>query len=765
MGTSSQEAPAQDLTGSPASSTAADVPPTSPGLHEKPIVGYSDPWNVAPGDRISFMVSTSHPAYEARLVRLRHGDSVPGAPGLRYEVVDSDVAGTHPGRDQPIRLGSYIATPHAPDLEPDRGFTIQAWVYPTTLDRGLQGIVTKWSEPEQAGYGLFLEPGGSVSLRLDDEVHACPEPLRPFEWAFVAASWDAETGEVRVQQTPLTRVSADPSACEVRATAGRRPSPSGAPLVLGGHTHASGPVGQFNGKVDSPRVFGRRLSESQLAGLSAGAPPPEGTDLLVAWNLAADTDSLTVRDESGRGHEGQVRNHPTRGVTGRNWTGHESAHHRAESEYNAAFFHEDDLEDAEWEPDFTLSVPEDLRSGVYAVHLSAGDDEDWIPFFVRPPAGTTTAPIAFLAPTLSYLAYANEHSAADNPVAAVGDLTQHYGAADRYAIAVPVCGLYDHHPDGTGFCYSSWRRPIVNMRPDYRMPLVQSAHQLSADLHLVDWLEAKEFPYDVVTDHDLHHEGTGLLAPYRVVVTGSHPEYWTEAMLDGLQGYLEGGGRLMYMGGNGFYWVTSISPSRPHLIEVRRGRRGTGTWRSDPGEDYHSTTGELGGLWRDRGRAPQRLVGVGMAAQGFDRALPYHRTAASREDEVSWVFDGVESDVIGAEGLVMGGAAGLEVDRMDVRLGTLPNAVLLATASGFSDSYQHVVEEVDSSDSRQGGTVSPHVRADMVYSRGTGGSEVFSTGSISWCGSLSHNDYDNDVSRITENVLHRFLRESPCDEH
>ena len=38
----------------------------------------------------------------------------------------------------------------------------------------------------------------------------------------------------------------------------------------------------------------------------------------------------------------------------------------------------------------------------------------------------------------------------------------------------------------------------------------------------------------MITDEDLHWEGTGLLSPYRVIVTGSHPEYWSEQMLDAL---------------------------------------------------------------------------------------------------------------------------------------------------------------------------------------------------------------------------------------
>ena len=38
---------------------------------------------------------------------------------------------------------------------------------------------------------------------------------------------------------------------------------------------------------------------------------------------------------------------------------------------------------------------------------------------------------------------------------------------------------------------------------------------------------------------------------------------------------------------------------------------------------------------------------------------------------------------------------------------------------------------------------------------------MFSTGSIAWSGSLSYNNYTNNVSRITENVLRRFVSDAP----
>jgi len=53
------------------------------------------------------------------------------------------------------------------------------------------------------------------------------------------------------------------------------------------------------------------------------------------------------------------------------------------------------------------------------------------------------------------------------------------------------------------------------------------------------------------------------------------------------------------------------------------------------------------------------------------------------------------------------------------------------------------------------------VRSDMVYFEGPGGGAVFSVGSISWCSCLSYNHGQNNVSRITENVLRRFSSGEP----
>ena len=49
----------------------------------------------------------------------------------------------------------------------------------------------------------------------------------------------------------------------------------------------------------------------------------------------------------------------------------------------------------------------------------------------------------------------------------------------------------------------------------------------------------------------------------------------------------------------------------------------------------------------------------------------------------------------------------------------------------------------------------------MVFLEYPNGGAVFSSSAIAWCGSLSYNNYTNNVSRITENVLRRFASDAP----
>ena len=60
-----------------------------------------------------------------------------------------------------------------------------------------------------------------------------------------------------------------------------------------------------------------------------------------------------------------------------------------------------------------------------------------------------------------------------------------------------------------------------------------------------------------------------------------------------------------------------------------------------------------------------------------------------------------------------------------------------------------------------GGHENPMVRADMIYYKTPNDGAMFAPGSLAWCGSLSHNNYNNNVSKIMENTLKGFLKDGP----
>jgi N,N-dimethylformamidase len=733
------------------------------------IIGYSDPLTARPGNTVRFMVSCEVPDYRATLVRLIHGDLDPRGPGFKADACDVELpgGGRYQGRVQQIRSGSYVEVT-ARCFADLTSFTLQARVYATTPAKGAQALLTCWAPDRQAGYGMFLGDMGALELWVGDGVLpvervSTERPLLPGRWYTLTCTYEADTGTVELSQQPLRRFPSDPSAVRAAGIVTVVPSPpADTAFVMAGVDGQAGD-GQrmcFNGKLESPMV---------LAVPRQGTPEKLGeTDVIAAWDLGCDPAGSMVKDCGPHKLHGRTVNGPLRAVTGSNWTGREPNFSHRPDEYRAIYFHDDDLDDARWSPDFELRLPDGLPSGFYAVHLEAGDAEDWVPFVVAPEHGAANAAVALLAPTLSYLAYANEHMVEDEERSArsgvpytdyLNSATEYERGLFEYIVANRLHSTYDRHSDRSGVHYSSSRRPLANVRPCYNKPSVhfQIPHQLGADLYIVDWLETKRIAYDVINDHLLHEEGADLLGRYSVVVTGTHPEYCSAQMLDAIEAYLNAGGRLMYLGGNGFYWVTSVDPARAYMIEVRRGESGTRTWNALPGENYHSTTAELGGIWRSRGRPPQALVGIGFTAQGADEGQPYRRLPASFDPAFSFVFDGVDDEVVGDFGLYLEAAGGWELDRHDDSLGSPPGTVVLAAATGFSDSYQHVIEEVlDGTNSEEGGTHRTVVRSDLVFCQYPNGGAVFSTGSITWAGSLSHDDYNNNISRITENVVRAF---------
>ena len=753
------------------------------------LVGYSDRPGAAPGERIRFMVSCEQPAYDVRLVRLIHGDTNPGGPGFKQVVVPSAIDGRRPGKRETIRSGSYVDIA-LDGVDMSREVSFCAFVQATDPAAGAVQVIAGQGAPmDGTGWALALSGDGDLQVFGSGQVVVPLGPMRRWAWYVLALSLrireDGATATGTAWRRPVRPWPDDPPA-EVAFEAASILPPPGTALMLAGARDAAGRhAHHFDGRIDRPRLLAGTVTGERM---QAWAERPddlatlaEAGELAGAWDFSRDVDTALARDVSGNGRHGRVVNLPARAVTGHNFRGEETCFRLAPDQYGAIHFHRDDLEDAGWAEDFALQVPDDLPSGVYAAWLTTPDGrhEEHVPFVVRPPRGRRTSRIAVLMSTVTYQCYSNYTDLGPGAwrEGVTATWTSNAPFADpslsrdvyRYIDQNALYGPYDRHTDGSGVVYGSWLKPNLTMRPKFRYRVMATPPRFPADLYLVDWLDAKGIEADFLTDHDLHAEGAELLDGYRVVISSSHHEYWTGPMLDALGSYLDAGGRFMYLSGNGLYGVASIDPVRPHVLEVRRW--GT-SWPFEvhPAERYHSTTGEPGGTWRNRGRPPNLLVGVGTAGAEFGAGVPFHRMPASRDPRVAFIFEGVGDDEpIGdfPNLQVRHGAAGYEFDRVEAELGSPPGTLLLASSVGFDTALANpmIDERLWFMAGRDGAKPDdpqrpdiPHrfVRADMAYLEYPNGGAVFSAGAICWRGGLSWNGYDNNVSRITENVLRAF---------
>ena len=709
--------------------------------HGKRIVSYCDPLSVEPGDEVRFMVSSlDDEPFDGRLVRVICGDVSPGGHGFEEVECEGALDGRYAGHHHPIVQGSYAIVPPNPLLAGLEGLRVELCAFPTLVE-GTRTLISSWGGG--GGFAVELEDGvprfavgdgagGATALRAE-------RALAVRRWTRIVAAYDPAEGVLLLSVDPLVtapgdRATARPWTGTHRASA--RPASTG-PLLFAARLLDRVRDRHFDGRLDACRLGSRPHGH------------PE-----VRWDFALDIGTERITDTGPHGLHGRTAQLPARAVPGVGWTGEVHDWTVDRRHYGAIHFHADDLADAEWETSCALTVPDDLPSGVYALRSRTATSEDHAVFFVLPSRDAEPAPVAWLAPTVTYRAYANIRLTV-SPEHVFGSWAPAEVANDRFLREHPECGLgcYERHADGHGVAYSTHLRPVMNLKPGGGL------WSFNADTNVVAWLHRTGVPHDVLTDDALHERGEALLARYRVLVTGTHPEYWTTPMLDALEGWLCRGGRLMVLGANGFYWRTGVHPTVPGAVEVRRAEDGTRAWIAEPGEYVMESTGELGGLWRRLGRPPNRVSGAGFAAQGFSVSGHYRRSDAWKDPRVAFAVEGLsDREVLGDHGTIGGGAAGQEIDRFDERLGSPSHAIVLASSEGHPDDMLQTKEEFFATGAPEPGTA---VRADVVFFETPEGGAVFSTGSIAWAASLATDGYDNDVARLTTNVLRRFADPEP----
>jgi N,N-dimethylformamidase len=332
------------------------------------------------------------------------------------------------------------------------------------------------------------------------------------------------------------------------------------------------------------------------------------------------------------------------------------------------------LNGCNWGTDFTISVPQNWPSGVYDARLQSPSGLRYHVVFVVNPA-TASAPLAVLLPTNTYNAY------------------NYWAGHNQYAY------------QATSQSEGGLQRIYTFMRPSTSTvvdPPAVISHTLYSDLFLLNWMTASGFTFDCYHDGDLNTSGDWL-ASYKALVLTSHPEYWTDVMLQNLNTYLSNGGILICTGGNGFYErVTFSSDGNALIFRVpSTGARDTFISQTPP-------------------RPEAQVIGA-----NFDPSQPPFMTfAAYQVDQASHPFlagTGLANGGQFGASAYNGGASGWEVD------------------TPIAAPFQQLAHGLNTG----GG-------AALAYATHAGGGWVFSTNSISYNGALP---VDAACATILKNVL------------
>jgi N,N-dimethylformamidase len=502
--------------------------------------GYLDQLTVAPGDVLPVRLSGADQAPGVHVLRFRHSDPNPAGPGVLAQEQDWIITRQRDVKEERTLTGSAGVVPGC-FAGRTRAFTFCAWILPTRLDG--TPVVASW---QAAGVEtrVLLRDGCLALTAGETVIAAAPEALHERRWHFIAVSLDEPGSQVTLAWGQLGRTGGPYTLTGDTALV---PVPSaGSHFVLGGSADDGGrPRGCFDGKLSSPSLLSCLPDPITLMDvMNWGVVDAVGEqDILARWAFGTSADPDLIVDLAGRSPGGSLSNAPSLRVTGPPQVGSDTTALPASGPpYQTVHFHRDDLDDCGWPQTHQVAVPANAQSGCYVVRATAHGETADLPFIVRPAA---PKPVLLLVPTFTWQAYAN-----------LGRDRELYPGRSHYAL----------HDDGSPVYISTRRKPMPGLGPAARVEVdavdsflagdssgpagpadspEAATHLLMADLYASYWLELTGADFGVITDEDLHGEGTSALEGCQTLVLSAHPEYWTGAMLDALGQFIDLGGSVM----------------------------------------------------------------------------------------------------------------------------------------------------------------------------------------------------------------------------
>lgn len=769
---------------------ASGIPPHKPQVVEG-IHAYTDHVSVAAGDAIRFHVSSTYP-YELQVCRL--GPDVDGP--NRDEVLHS--FGQSPASVQPIQPGSYLIAdkPLDPNTE-IRALTLEVWIrrWRTT---GSQAIITQFDQPSACGFGLFVNEDGSLSFYLGDggafaessrhttppgqlEMVINPDGLKHFpdntpssvlknSWHHVVATFDGAQNRIWVDGR---EVAAWKHSGSVR--------PGIAPLRIG----ASGEDGVASGFLDAdlamPAIHSKALTQTEVKTRfdAKALRRPEGPDLIACWPLNEERGDR-VADSSGHGRHARIINHGTWMIGGPAFDANVPRFGNHDPANDAMRGHglrlaSDDLYDCRWKATHEYRLPENARAGFYVGRMRfLLDGEERLyqtVFLVKKSPSRPKAPIAFVASTNSWRAYA---ATPFSPTwKGLKKSIGNNGFANSPGEPPAFC-FYRPHRAGQGTYQLGCRMPWPVVGPYTLMGPEEwnYSHLCRQDRYTQVWLETRGYDYDVLSDTDVHVD-PHILDGYKVVFVVGHSEYWSFEAMGAVSRFLDRGGCAVVLSGNTAFWRVSFNADAS-IIECRKGDApGTQVRADRRGEMWHSHDGKRGGMARECGFPAWRLFGleylslepVGAVGVGpYKVRNPDHFLFRQPNDLKLHEGDSFAGNPGHALPQPIGHEGDARVSTIAKFLVTPPPeggtqpvedpAGITLLAEGFVDpkkvgfAWDYFQRPVPAD------KVPPiPVAAEMIYWERPGGGRVFHAGSINAGSTLSKNP---EWSLLMENVLHHF---------
>ncbi|MEQ1824729.1 MAG: N,N-dimethylformamidase beta subunit family domain-containing protein [Pirellula sp.] len=384
-----------------------------------------------------------------------------------------------------------------------------------------------------------------------------------------------------------------------------------------------------------------------------------------------------------------------------------------------------------WPSTFQVKIPAEWKSGYYQAVATVVSDPKLsddpkaskepktvranMYFVVRSPSPGTASRILIQLSTNTYNAYTN------------------WGGHSLYAY---------HDRDGVQGHRVSFQRPQSSQFENWEGPFVR-------------WAESNGFILDYATNADLEFQPE-LLRHYRLVLSVGHDEYWSSAMRDNLEAYIEKGGNVAFFSGNTCCWQVRSEDNGQALTCWKQWYNVDPMFRTDK-QHLLSTA------WSHHliGRPENKLTGVGFLWGGYHRSHGQFMDGPAsyevhRPDH--WLFEGTRlarGDRFGGKDTIVGyecdGCEMKWIDGLPVPTGsdgTPENFTILASCPAKwapDDAFWYDRFPKD----RVGAAVLG------MYTRG---GTVVTVGSTDWAHGLKGND--PFVQQITKNVLTKLGKDA-----